>query len=294
MSIRSFLYLLMAASLLLVSAWVEADAPASFDTTIEVTVEAEADAEDAAVEPAVEEAAPANDDPVDLFDAMDEGAVDVKFVARNDRRGRVIIENKTDADLKLRMPEAFVGVPVLAQIGGGGLGGGGGGGQAVGGGGGGGGFGGGGGGGGLGGGGGAFSIAPEKTAKINVNLLCLDHGKRIPSSKKPYKLVRAEEQLSGKPEVIELLAAFGRGELQRGAAQAAVWHANSEVSWQELAAKLDGTVRSIVRNPYFTRFEIEAAFAYYSEAVRRAAVKAADTIEQADDTMSMSSESQSG
>lgn len=106
---------------------------------------------------------------------------------------------------------------------------------------------------------------------MSVNLLCLDHGKRIPSPKKPYRLVRAEEHLSSKPEVIELLAAFGRGELQRGAAQAAVWHANSEVSWAELAAKLTGTVRSFSRSPYFSRYEIDAAMAYYGEALRRAA-----------------------
>ena len=260
MSIRASLYLLLAASLIVVSAWVEAGA------------ETPANAVSASV---ADDAAPAEAaEPVELFDAIDDGLVDVKFIARDDHRGRVFIENKTGEELQLRMPEAFVGVPVLAQLGGGGggLGGGGGGGQSVGGGGG-GGLGGGGGGGNFGGGGGAFSIAPEKTAKINVPLLCLDHGKRIPSSKKPYKLVPAEEHLGSRPEVIELLAAFGRGELQRGAAQAAVWHANSDMSWQALAAKLDGTARSFVRNPYFTRYEIQAAIAYVQEATRRAATR---------------------
>lgn len=264
MSNRALLYLVMAASLIVVSTWVQANAADSGATL-------------------------ADDTTVDLFEAIDDELVDVKFIARDDRRGRLIVENKTGEPLALRMPEAFVGVPVLAQFGGGGgggFGGGGGGGQAVGGGGG-GGFGGGGGGGGFGGGGGAFSVAPEKAAKIDVGLLCLDHGKRIPSSKKPYKIVPADEHLSSKPEVIELLAAFGRGELQRGAAQAAVWHANSEVSWEELAAKLDGTVRSTVRNPYFTRQELHAAVAYYQEAMRRAADQSGATDDSVDSEESM-------
>lgn len=296
MSIRASLYLLMAASLLFVTAWSDAATPAPVEEPSEASAPAPAeDAEDPAEElsaeeePAEEEEPVADDtEPVDLFDAIDDGAVDVKFVASNDRRGRVIVENKTDKLLQLRMPEAFVGVPVLAQRGGGRGGGGGGGGQSVGGGGGGGGFGGG------GGGGGQFSVAPEKTARIKVALICLDHGKRIPSSSKPYEMVRAEEQLSGKPEVIELIAAFGRGELQRGAAQAAVWHANSDMSWEALAAKLDGTVRSVVRHPYFTRYEIEAALAYYNEAMRRAAEKAAETLESDEAEPSMAEPSMAG
>jgi hypothetical protein len=271
----------MAASVLALSAWTNAAEPS-------VTRDAE---------PSVtgEPSATGDAEPIGLFDAIDEGLVDVTFIAKNDEQGRVIVENKTDKPVNFRMPEAFVGVPVLAQFGGGGgMGGGGmgGGGQAVGGG---GGMGGGGmGGGGMGGGGmggGAFSVEPEKAAKISVPLVCLEHGKRIPSSKKPYKMVRAEDELSSKPEVIELLTALGRGQLNRDAAQAAVWHSTDNLSWQELAAKLDGTERSTVRNAYFTAAEIQAAIAYHSEAVRLAAVKAAERAEsQSDEEPSMSEE----
>lgn len=288
MSIRAFVYLLMAASMLCVSAWVEANEPTPSEPapTSEATpVEVEN------TEVAVEQAK--TTEPVGLFDAIDNGLIEVQFIAKDDHRGRVIVENKTDSEVQFAMPDAFVGVPVLAQRGGGGFGGGGGGfggggggGQAVGGGG--GGFGG--GGGGFGGGGGAFSVAPEKDLKINVDLLCLDHGLRIPSSKKPYKLVPADEHLSSRPEVIELLAAFGRGELQRGAAQAAVWHANSGVTWQQLAAKLTGTIRSVVRNPYFSQFELQAAFAYHQEAVRRAAERAASPSKSIDDSQRKSND----
>jgi len=223
---------------------------------------------------------------VDLFQAMDEGQADVTFIAKNDRAARVLIKNNTDQPLHLKLPEAFAGVPVLAQFGGGGGGfggggrGGGGGGFGGGGGGGGqqsvgGGFGGGGGGGGLGGGGGGgiFSIPPEQTAKINVAVVCLDHGLRNPSSANKYTIVPAEAHLD-RPAVIELLKAFGRGQLQHGAAQAAAWHLNNDLSWNQLAAKLQGTRRSPRRPPYFSRAEIQAGMAYASEAARLAEANA--------------------
>ncbi|HJQ81441.1 MAG TPA: hypothetical protein VJ828_15880 [Lacipirellulaceae bacterium] len=227
------------------------------------------------------------DNAVEFFQAMEEGQVDVKFIAKSDRAARILIKNKTQHPINLQLPEAFAGVPVLAQIGGGGRGGGGfggggrggggfggggsGGGQSVGG-----GLGGGGGGlggGGLGGGGGIFSIPPEETAKINVPVVCLDHGLKNPSSANKYTIVPAEQHLD-RPEVIELLKAFGRGELQHGAAQAAAWHLNSDLSWSELAAKLQGTRRSLSRPPYFSREEIQAGMAYASEAHRLAQANA--------------------
>jgi hypothetical protein len=216
--------------------------------------------------------------PVDLFDAVDDGQAEMTFIAKNDHAGRVILTNKTKRPLRLKLPEAFAGVPVLAQFGGGGGARGGGGGFSSGTGGGqqttGGGFGGGGGGfGGGGGGGGFFSIPPEQTRKVDVPLLCLDHGLRDPSSSKPYKLVAAESHLDN-PAVIELLKAFGRGELRHDAAQAAAWHLSSNMSWNQLAAKLSGTRRSFARRPYFSAAAIRAGIAYANEARRRAVVNA--------------------
>ncbi|WP_197525021.1 hypothetical protein [Botrimarina hoheduenensis] len=323
MSTRAMYYLVFAASLVAVTAWLgedahgadaavvepsvveatlselSADVPAatSDESATEATSPMEEAAEEAAAVAGEEEALaedasaeeePASDDgPIDLFAAQEDGAVEVTFIAKSDHRGRIIIKNLRETPLELRVPSAFVGRPVLGQFGGGGgggaggggLGGGGGGGQAVGGGGGGGGLGGG------GGGGGQFSIPPAEEAKIDVPLLCLDHGKKVPSSSKPYELIPAEEHLAEQPAVIELLEAFGRGELQRGAAQAAVWNLNSQVSWDELAAKLDGTARSFVRSPYFSTDEITTAVAYVTEAVRRAAVRPQPAIETSDESL---------
>lgn len=206
--------------------------------------------------------AAAQETPVDLFDAIDQGLVDVKFVARSAAKGRLVMTNKTKEPVNVLVPEAFAGVPTLRQFGGGGgggggLGGGGGGGQSVGGGGGGGGRG--------GGGGGAFNIAPEDIGRLDVPLLCLDHGLRDPSSNKPYE-IRPIEDVVKSPALVEIVKAYANGELPRGASQAAAWNINSQVSWDELAAKLTGTKRNINRSPYFSRDEIQAAMAIVKRA----------------------------
>jgi len=212
---------------------------------------------------------------VDLFDAMQDGTVDAKFIARSSKRGRIILENKTNKPLTVEIPDAFIGLP-MAQFGGGGggfgggggggLGGGGGGGQqSVGGGGGGGRGGRGGGGGGRGGRGGGFNVPPEKIVRVDVPLLCLDHGLKEPSSSKPYA-IRPIENFIKDPAVIAVVAGYADGELPIGAAQAAVWNLNSDVSWNELATKLTGTKRNKVREPYFSGEEIQAAMAIVAHA----------------------------
>jgi hypothetical protein len=221
---------------------------------------------------------------VEFFEAVDAGQINAKFIALNDHEAKLIVTNNTKQPLNLRLPDAFAGVPVAAQFGGGGGGarGGGGGGrggssrsgssggggqQSVGGG------GGGGIGGGGGGGGGFFSVPPEKTEKLDIAVVCLDHGLRDPSSSAPYKMVPADSVVD-KPAVVELLKAFGRGELKHGAAQAAAWHLNNDLTWQQLAAKLQGTKRSFKRPPYFSADEIRAGMAYATEAERLAVANA--------------------
>jgi hypothetical protein len=228
----------------------------------------------------------ANSQAANVFDAAKRGDIDLSFIAKNDHAARIIIKNNTGRELLVQIPDAFVGVP-LAQFGGGGGGQGGGGGGFGGGGGGGGqqtqgGGGGGLGGGGQGGGGGAFSIPPEKVEKIDVPMLCLDHGKRDPSSSKPYKMAPADQHVE-RPEVIELMVAFGRGELKHSAAQAAVWHLNNDVSWEELAAKQTGTARSLTREPYFSREDLQMGLAYATEARRLAEEKAEESQESMSD-----------
>ena len=60
-----------------------------------------------------------------ILDAEKAGLVDVKYIPNDSRSAQIVIDNKSDQPLTLRLPKAFVGVPVLAQFGGGGIGGGG-------------------------------------------------------------------------------------------------------------------------------------------------------------------------
>lgn len=214
-------------------------------------------------------------DVVDIFQAIDDDLLEVKFVARSATKGRIVMTNKTDKPVEVEIPEAFAGVPVLKQFGGGGFGGGGGGfgGGGFGGGGGNQGVGGGGGGrgggrGGGGRGGGRFSVPPEKVERIDVPLVCLDHGLKDPSSSKPYEL-RPIEDVVNDPATIEVVKAYANGELPFEASQAAVWHLNSDVSWIELANKKTGTVRSMVRDSYFSPAEVRMAYriAYQAKAM---------------------------
>jgi hypothetical protein len=218
---------------------------------------------------------------LDVFDAIDQGAVDVKLIAKDTERGRLVLTNKTDKPVDVIIPDAFAGVPVVMHqmggMGGGGMGGGGGGQQSVGGGGGGGRGGGGrgGGGGGRGGGGrggGRFNVPAEAVTRIDVPLVCLDHGLKDPSSSKPYE-IRPIEDVVSDPAVIEVIEAYTTGELESGATQAAIWHLNSKVDWQELSAKLTGTARNLVREPWFSEEEIKTAMQAVGQAQQLTAGK---------------------
>ena len=220
---------------------------------------------------------------VELFQAIQAGDIDVKFIPQNSKGGNVIVENKTKKPLAIKLPDAFAGVPVLAQIGGiggglggGGLGGGGlgggGGGQGVGGGFGGGGLGGGGlggGGGGFGGGGGVFNVGPEKVGKVKVVTVCLEHGKDEPNPRMKYEL-RPIETFTDKPEVIAICKLVGTGRIHQQSAQAAAWHLADGMSWQELASKIGKKHLNGAVEPYFTRDQIALGIRLAGEARRLA------------------------
>jgi hypothetical protein len=187
----------------------------------------------------------AADETVELFGAMADGQLEVKFIPKDSTEARLLVKNKTDKPLNVRLPEAFAGVPVLAQgfgggmggMGGGGMGGGGmggGGNQGMGG-----GFGGG-GGGGMGGGGGAggnfFNVPAEKTGELKVACVCLEHGKKEPRAAVPYE-IKPISSFTEDPAVQEFVKLFGQGQFDQRTAQAAAWHLSSKMSWQELAAK---------------------------------------------------------
>ncbi len=202
---------------------------------------------------------------VEMFRAIADGQLDVEYIGKDATQANLIFKNQTDKPLKIKLPETFGAVHVLAQgmggMGGGGMGGmGGGGGQAMGGGMGGGGMGGGGmGGGGMGGGGGGmFRVDSDKPRKMTVATLCLEHGKHDPSPRMKYKVVPLEV-VSSDPQISDLCKMLGQGKVAQNAAQAAAWHIANGLSWQELANKPRKVSKYTGTEMYFTPLEMQAA-----------------------------------
>lgn len=213
-------------------------------------------------------------DQVELFAAVKKQQVEVKLIPKNAKQATVIVKNKTDRPLSIRMPQAFAGVPVLAQPGGGGGGGrggrgggrgggGGGGGNQAGG----GGFGG--GGGGLGGGGGFFNVGPEKAGKIKVATVCLEHGKEDPNPRVPYEL-KPITDFTKKAELINVCKMLGRGELDQASAQAAAWHLSDNLSWKELTNKVKIKRRNGSVEMFFTAKDVRTAMQAVQAAIAQA------------------------
>jgi hypothetical protein len=193
---------------------------------------------------------------VEMFAAIKAGEIDVSFIPKDSSEARVVIKNKTAKPLNVKLPDAFAGIPVLAQrnaaAGGARPGGAP---QAMGG-----GMGGMGGGmGGMGGGMGMgmMNIPAEKVGQFKVATVCLEHGKREPRSSVPYE-IRPIESFSTKPEIKELLTAMGKQHLNQRATQAAAWHLASGLTWEELINKriehLNGTSEA-----WFSPLEVQAA-----------------------------------
>jgi hypothetical protein len=201
---------------------------------------------------------------IEMFDAIENGQIRATVIPKDSTLCRVMIENKSDRPLNVKLPEAFAGVPVLAQRVGGDQFNGGSTGQTFGG-----GFGGGGFGRGIGGvlnvpaeklpeaADAAFlNVAPEKVGKRRVTIVCLEHGKPDPRPAMKYE-IKPLAAVTDRPAVYELCRLLGTGKISQRAAQAAAWHLNNDMTWLELAAKV---VRHVNGNtePYFSRQEIQA------------------------------------
>ena len=55
---------------------------------------------------------------VDVLEAEAQGLVAVKYVPNDSRTAQIVVRNTTKKPLTLKLPAAFAGVPVLAQMGG--------------------------------------------------------------------------------------------------------------------------------------------------------------------------------
>ncbi len=152
---------------------------------------------------------------VDLFQAMDHGEIEVIIRNKDAADANLIVENKTDKPLAIRMPAAFSCVPVMRQGGAGapGMGGGG-----------------------MGGGGGFFNIPPGRVGKTSLKTFCLEEGKKDPRSRIEYR-IQPLTDLNSDPKIFEMCRMLANDEIAQPVAQAAAWNVANGLSWQELFVK---------------------------------------------------------
>lgn len=232
---------------------------------------------------AIPDASAVDDVAASFFDAIAAKQIDAEFIPVDSTVANVIVKNLGEEGLRVAMPEAFVGVPVLAQFGvgqgqgpgqqgqGQGQGQNGGGGQTV------------------GGGGqqqgigmgqvgmgqnqqggnlqnGFFRIPAGGTIRWKVTTVCLEHGKPEPRPKMKYQIQPAES-FTDDAAVIELCRIVGSGRVSQPVAQAAAWHLANDLSWDDIASmnriesKYTGNVR------YFTDEQIAKAKLLVNELV---------------------------
>ena len=225
---------------------------------------------------------------VELFEAMEDGQLETKVVAKNAEAGSVLIKNMTKEPITVDLPVAFVAVQINKQFQGD-DGGGGGGAQSTGG-----GFGGGGGGGGFGGGGGGgavggqgggqgfFSIPPERTVRVPYGSVCLNHGKPEPTPRTAMKMIPVDSYTSDSV-LVELITMVGTGRLPLQAAQAAVWTRSDNMSWQQLAQKV--IVRAGRTSPYFHPAQLQRAEILVATATGRARERMAEDSDEKAETI---------
>ena len=198
-----------------------------------------------------------NSQTVDFFAAIHEGQISAQLIPRDAWQGRLLLTNKTDKPLNVRLPDVFGGVPVAAQL--------------------------------FPPGGNAnqdrkqggnknapqslavgmpfgnnlagpmnnrnnpmmnvpnrgnnrmnqgplFNVAPERTGQLKIASLCLEHGKPNPRPSIPYE-IRPIESVAAKAEVQEIARMFAQGEVSQRAAQAAAWHLANGLTWDKLQAE---------------------------------------------------------
>jgi hypothetical protein len=100
---------------------------------------------------------------------------------------------------------------------------------------------------------------------VKITTVCLDHGKKDPNPRVPYTIVPVESYAKD-ANVIEVGKMLVRGEIDQHSAQAATWHLQNGLSWQELTAKigvkhLDGRVEPYFRAGHLQRAHVAARMA---------------------------------
>ena len=108
--------------------------------------------------------------------------------------------------------------------------------------------------------GGMFNIGPDKVQKVKIATVCLDHGKTDPNPRVAYQPIPIESYAKD-PAVVELIKLMCRRQLDQPAAQAAAWHLQNGLTWQQLAQKIGIKHIDGRTEPYFTPDQLQRALA---------------------------------
>jgi hypothetical protein len=177
---------------------------------------------------------------VALFDGVLAKQFGVAIIPTNEKTGSVLIENKTDKTLTVKLPDSIVGQPVpnrvnpnaqQAQPVGGGF---------------------------LGGPlrDGLFSIPPKRIAQVPYRSVCLAHGLPEPRPNMPYQIMPVENYTKNKT-LQTLIYLIGTERIDQKVAQAAAWHVANKMPWGKLAQETMPV--GGFPFPYFNRAQLIAA-----------------------------------
>lgn len=125
-----------------------------------------------------------------------------------------------------------------------------------------------------------FSIPPEKTVRLRMGTVCLDHGKPDPSPRKTYVLRPIEELTARNRPLYHLLTRYNARTTDRKALQAAAWHLSNGLSWKELARKQKSNLSPIAATRYFTEGQLKEAVKLVEAAEKKAKEAPKPVIEQ--------------
>lgn len=115
-----------------------------------------------------------------------------------------------------------------------------------------------------------FTVPAGKTLTIRAPTVCLDHGRREPTTRIPYRMV-ALETVSEDPRLPVILGGLASGHLSQKVAQAAAWHVSSGRTWDQLAAEVIDRAGGDPDLPVFSAGELAAARRAVEVAARFAA-----------------------
>lgn len=204
---------------------------------------------------------------VEFFPAIEEGEIEVRLIPKNANLCRLVVQNHTDKPLSIQLPEAFGGIPVLAQQASRGAVGNRGSTQAL----------------GMappgtlfsgGSASASFNVPPEATGRLVLRSVCLERDKAGPSPRIPYRVVPLR-QITTKPEVLELCRVLSHSDVNLRPVQAAVWHVNNNLSWLRLLHP--GAMGPVPDSARFTQAELAFAQRLLAIAQQAAAARVGRT-----------------